>query len=102
MEKQMYVLQTTLPDLTAKMTAFNNTLAKLDLARFVSQVDSLNRAVSLASDQTAVLQGSVRDLLPRVGSIERMISQMTAYNASVYSGLQAWSANFRSGARCVS
>lgn len=84
-----------LPKLVASLNVLNATVAKLDLDRFVPKVDSLIDQVKAAQQLANIVDGSIENLLPKVGQLDASVRQAADYNRSVYSGLIAFSASFQ-------
>lgn len=95
MQAQLNTLATTLPQMLSQLNAINQTVAGLNLAVFTSQVNQLTSTLRTATDDTSLLTASIQGLTPRVGSIERMISQLNQYNNTVWYGLTVWASRFQ-------
>lgn len=97
-------LQTTLPSqvatLTAKLSAVNQTITRLNLERFVKQVNELTTNIDAASVQTSLVQAAldhtqdqVLALTPRVTFIQDEFNPLHSYNASVFKELGIFKAS---------
>lgn len=92
----------TVSSMKSELATVNRTLTALNLQRFVTLVNGLVRDVSDASNQAQsavqpvnVVRSSVNnDLIPRVAAVDQTVAQWDTYNASLWSGLQRWAANF--------
>lgn len=109
-------LATTVPSLNAQvlslktmLSSVNKTISTLNLQRFTAEVDALTTTISGlqgnvndAQTQLSLVQGSIRDtqnqvasLMQRTQTIDAAYHRLQAYNATVWSSLQNWTAGFQ-------
>src|SRR6185312_12445680 len=94
---QIEHLMTTTPQLTNQLKILNTTIAKLDLEHFVPAVNALQQQLQNAQALANVVDGSVRDLVPKVSGLDLYVRQAAGYNRTLWAGLVSWSQTFQTG-----
>lgn len=92
--------------MTDKLDAVSRAMTRLNLERFVSEVHALNISTKAAVDQVLLVRSSVTNaqkdviaLLPKIAQFQTAVDELSSYNVTVWSGLQAWSSSFKNAFR---